>query len=184
MLRNGWVGSFCLVVLVSLLLGGCSLVNSTSAVIDVSALQGTVPLTISYDASASVGPDGITTYRWAFGDATEIYGASGSHTFNHAGVFEVELTIRAADGSVDTETVSIVVEPAFWVADENLNEIYKLDSSGNVIQTLQSPVTQPRGLRSILSLESCWQSTSLQAKIQVVSPTRQLLLGEFGMWID
>lgn len=144
--RNGWVGSLCLVILISVLLGGCSLVNSTNAVLDVSALQGTVPLTISYDASASVGPDGITTYRWAFGDAAEAYGVSGSFTFNHAGVYEVDLTIRAADGSVDTETVSIVVHPAFWVADENLNEIYKLDLSGNVIQTLNSPVTQPRGL--------------------------------------
>ena len=146
MSRNRWGGSFCLAILVSLLLGGCALVNLTHAELDVSSLQGTVPLTISYDASASTAPDGITTYRWQFGDATEVYGASGSYTFNHAGVYEVELMIRAADGSVDTESVSIVVQAAFWVADENLNEIYKLDVSGNVIQTLAAPATQPRGL--------------------------------------
>lgn len=126
--------------------GGCALVNSTNAVLDVSALQGIVPLTISYDASASSGPDGITTYRWTFADETEVYGASGTYTFNHAGVYEVELTVRAADGSVDTESISIAVEPAFWVADENLDEIYKLDISGNVIQALTAPAAQPRGL--------------------------------------
>jgi hypothetical protein len=39
-----------------------------------------------------------------------------------------------------------VVDPAFWVADENLDEIYKLDASGNVIQTLAAPSSQPCGL--------------------------------------
>ncbi len=142
--RGVWI--YGLMALVILLLGGCALVSSTQAVLDVSSLRGTVPLTISYDASASEGRDGISTYRWTFGDETEIYGMSGSHTFNHAGVYAVELTIRATDGAVDTETVSIVVDPAFWVADENLNEIYKLDASGNVIRTLPSPSSQPRGL--------------------------------------
>jgi len=140
------LGSFCFVILVCLLMEGCALVDSTKAVLEVDSLQGIVPLTISYDASASTGPDGITTYRWDFGDNAEIYGVSGSHTFNHAEVYEVELMIRAADGSVDTESAFIEVEPAFWVADENLNEIYKLDDSGNVIHTLVAPATQPRGL--------------------------------------
>jgi hypothetical protein len=146
MLRRRGMRGFYLVVLISRLVVGCALVNSNKAVLEVSVLQGIVPLTISYDASASSGPDGITTYRWVFDNVTEAYGASGSHTFNHAGVYDVELTVRAADGSVDTESISIVVEPAFWVADENLNEIYKLDVSGNVIQTLPAPATQPRGL--------------------------------------
>lgn len=144
--KNRWVGIFCLVALVGLLVGGCALVHSTKAVIDVSSLRGTVPLTISYDANASEGRDGISTYRWTFGNAAEIYGISGSFTFNHAGTYEVALTIRAADGTVDTETVSIVVDPAFWVADENLDEIYKLDATGNVIRILASPSSQPCGL--------------------------------------
>ncbi|MCK5585545.1 hypothetical protein KAJ02_05685 [Candidatus Bipolaricaulota bacterium] len=137
------------VIFVGLLLfflSGCALFTSTDAVIEVSQTRGTVPLTISYNASASAGRDGISTYRWSFGTGADIYGVSGSHTFNHAGQYEIQLTIRAADGSVDTDTISVEVEPAFWVADENLNEIYKLDSSGNVIMTLDSPGTQPRGL--------------------------------------
>jgi PKD repeat protein len=146
MLRKRVLQSFHIVVLVIFFVGGCSFVKPTQATLDVSSLQGVVPFTIGYDASASSGPDGITTYRWTFDDETEAYGASGSYTFNHAGIHKVELTVRAADGSVDTESLSIVVEPAFWVADENLNEIYKLDVSGNVIQTLPSPATQPRGL--------------------------------------
>lgn len=143
---NGWTGKVCFVALVALLLGGCIHVNSTKAVLNVSSLRGTVPLTISYDASASESRDGISTYRWTFGDQEEIYGISGSFTFNHAGTYDVELTIRAADGTADTESVTVVVEPAFWVADENLNEIYKLTASGTVVRTLASPTSQPRGL--------------------------------------
>ncbi len=127
-------------------LSGCSLFTSTEAVIEVSQMRGIVPLTISYDGSASEGPDGISTYRWSFGSGADIYGISGSYTFNHAGQYEIQLTIRATDGSVDTDTIGIEVEPAFWVADENLDEIYKLDSSGNVVMTLDSPATQPREL--------------------------------------
>ena len=129
-----------------LLLGGCSLFHSTSAVIEVSQTRGTVPLAITYDASASEGKDGITTYRWLFGDGGEAYGPSGSYTFDHAGEYRLELTVRAADGSMATEAMTIVVEAAFWVADENLNQIYKLNASGEVIQTLACPVSQPRGL--------------------------------------
>ena len=127
-------------------LTGCSLFVSTEAVIEVAQMSGIVPLTISYNASGSVGPDGITTYRWSFGDEAQIYAASGSYTFNHAGRYEVELMVRAADGSTDTEAVFIDVEPAFWVSDENLDEIYKLNSSGNVVLTLDAPAAQPRGL--------------------------------------
>ena len=146
MCRRYWYGGFWLVGLMVLLLGGCTILNPTNAVLDVSQTHGTVPLTLSYDASASEGRDGISTYRWSFGDEAEIYGVSGSYTFNHAGQYEIQLTIRAADGTVDTASVTIEVEAAFWVADENLNEIYKLDSSGNVILTLDSPQSQPRGL--------------------------------------
>ena len=129
-----------------LLVSGCSLFVSTEAVIEVSQISGIVPLTISYNASASEGRDGISTYRWSFGDEAQVHAVSGSYTFNHAGRYEVELMVRAADGSTDTEAVFIDVEPAFWVADENLDEIYKLDSLGNVLLTLDAPGMQPRGL--------------------------------------
>lgn len=127
-------------------LAGCTLLSHADAVIQVSAVNGTIPLTVTYDATGSTGPDGITTYRWSFGDEAQVYAASGSYTFNHAGVFDVELMVRAQDGTTDTETVRIDVEPAFWVADENLDEIYKLNDTGNVIATLEAPATQPQGL--------------------------------------
>ena len=146
MWRRYWHRGCWIVSLIGFVLGGCTLLNPTNAVIEVSQMSGIVPLTISYDASASEGQGGISTYRWSFGGGADIYGASGSHTFNHAGLYEIQLTIRAADGTVDTDTISIEVEPAFWVADENLDEIYKLDVSGNVITKLDSPESQPRGL--------------------------------------
>lgn len=138
----------CLLVLAILMITicGCTLFDPTEAVPSLSQTRGTVPLTVTYDASLSMGQDGISTTRWNFGDGTEIYGVSGSHTFNRAGQYEVVLTIRATDGTTDAETVVIDVEPAFWVCDENLNTIYKLDASGNVLQTLDSPSSQPRGI--------------------------------------
>ncbi len=146
MMRRRGIAGMGLLVLVGLVLAGCFQLHSTQAVLELSSLRGTVPLTVTYDASASSGPDGIGTYRWTFGDGNDVYGASGSYTFNHAGSYVVELMVRAQDGSVDTETALIEVEPAFWVADENLNQIYKLNVSGNVIQTLAAPAAQPRGL--------------------------------------
>ena len=149
MSRKHWYYGVCSASLIGvalLLLAGCTLFDHTNVVIQLSVTHGTVPLTVTYDGTASTGPDGITTYRWTFGDEAQVYAATGSYTFNHAGTYEVELMVRAEDGTTDTETVLVEVSPAFWVADENLDEIYKLDASGNVIYTLAAPATQPRGL--------------------------------------
>lgn len=127
-------------------LGGCTLFPSAKAVIQISTAQGTVPLTIRYDAAQSIAPDEIVSYRWAFNGADVAYSIAGEFTFHHAGMYTVELTIRTASGKVATDHVTVEVGPAFWVADEMLNEIYKLDGSGSVLQTLASPVARPRGL--------------------------------------
>ena len=108
--------------------------------------QGTVPLEVVYDASSSTGDGGISTDRWLFGDGTDEYGSLGTYTFNHAGQYGIQPTISAAAGSVYIDTVSISVEPAFWVVDESLDEVYKLSLSGSVIQTLHTPTSQPRGV--------------------------------------
>jgi len=165
-------------------LSACALFTSTEAVIEVSQVHGIVPLTISYNGSASEGPDGISTYRWTFEDGVEVYGVSGSYTFNHVGQYEVQLRVRAADGSVDTDTITIEVEPAFWVADENRNEIYKLDSSGNVVMTLDSPATQPRGLalaerNGDWSLYVVCMGSGFQRLIEI-EPESGSMLGEYA----
>ena len=140
------VFSLAIFAVLAITMCGCTLLDQTRAVPNLSQTQGTIPLTVTYDASLSEGRDGISTYRWRFGEEDEFYGVSGSYTFSHAGQYEVELTVRAADGTTDTESVMVHVEPALWVCDENLDEIYQLDMSGTVLRTLDSPSPQPRGI--------------------------------------
>lgn len=126
--------------------GGCMFFPRTEAVIGVSSTVGVVPLTITFSGGESSGPGGITTYCWAFGTDAEWYEPSGTYTFDHAGRYTLTLTVRSADGKTDTKTLEIVVEPAFWICDENLDRVYKLDMDGGVLKTLDLPVSQPKGL--------------------------------------
>jgi len=130
------------------LVGGCFLFPSgTKAVIGVTPSSGVIPLTVDFDGGSSTGPGGISTYTWDFGtEDLAFYEASGTYTYEHAGTFTLRLTVRAEDGSTDTETVTIQVDPAVWITDENLERIYKLDMQGNEIVSFGLPVTEPRGI--------------------------------------
>jgi len=128
------------------LVPGCTFFQTTTAVIDLSIDAGTVPLTVSYDGSASVGVDGISTYHWTFGTGAESYGVDGTYTYRHAGTFDLTLTIRGEDGRTDTVSVRVEVHPAIWVCDENLQQVLKLDMDGNVLAVLDVPVADPRGV--------------------------------------
>lgn len=56
---------------------------------------GIAPLSVQFDASASVDPDGnIATYHWNFGDGSpEVSGALVQHTFQATGLLTVTLTV-------------------------------------------------------------------------------------------
>jgi len=129
-----------------ILLGACALFTRTTAKIEIDGVSGVVPLTISYDGTASTGPGGVSTYSWSFGTGDESYEASGTYTYRHAGTFTLTLTVRASDGSTATASRQIVVEPAVWIVDENLNRIYQLDLRGTEIRSFTVPVAQPRGI--------------------------------------
>jgi PKD repeat protein len=120
--------------------------SRTEAVIEVSSTVGIVPLTITFSGDASTGPGGISTYFWAFETGEILAGSSGTYTFDHAGRYTLTLTVRDADGETDTETIDIVVEPAVWICDANLDRIYKLDMDGEVLRTFDLPMSDPRGL--------------------------------------
>jgi len=109
----------CLLLSVALLaaVGGCTLFRPTEAVIHVDTTSGTVPLTISFDGTASIGPDGISTYHWGFGTEDESSDPTGTYTYQQAGTFTLTLMVRSHDGKTDTATVTIVVEPAIWITD-------------------------------------------------------------------
>ena len=128
------------------LVAGCTLFQTTRAVIAVSVEEGIVPLTIAYDGSGSVGAGGISTYHWIFGTGDEVYQGNGTYTYRHAGSFDLTLTVRAENGKTSTTTVHIDVGPAVWVCDENLQQVFKLDIEGNRLATLDVPVTHPRGV--------------------------------------
>ena len=139
-----WVGLF---ILVSLLwMGGCGFFFRTEAIIEVDVLSGPVPLTVSYDGSASAFAGEAGSFRWDTGDGVELLGESGSYTYTHAGTFDLTLTVRGADGRTSTATVQITVDPVFWTADRNLDRVYRLASDGEVLDTFALPRSEPRGL--------------------------------------
>jgi PKD repeat protein len=126
--------------------GGCVFFSRTEAVIGVSSTVGIVPLTITFSGDASTCRGEISTYRWTFATGEEWYESSGTYTYDHAGRYALTLTVRGADGETDTKTVEIVVEPAVWICDENLDRVYKLDMDGAVLRTFDLPVSQPKGV--------------------------------------
>ncbi len=74
-----------------------------------STTSGTVPLGVSFDASASTDADGDNlTYSWAFGDGSSDIGVTTSHTFTVAGTYPVTLTVNDGNGGTDDETTPIV----------------------------------------------------------------------------
>lgn len=85
-----------------------------SAKIDASpGLEGSVPLQVRFDASASRSLKGtITKYQWDFGDGSQLQsGQSTSHIFDEAGFYTVKLTVtdslaNEADMSVEVEVTS------------------------------------------------------------------------------
>lgn len=73
---------------------------------------GSIPLTVSFDGSASYDPDGtIAGYTWDFGDGTFGSGATCSHTYTTVGQFTPRLSVvddagasaAAALGSIATD---------------------------------------------------------------------------------
>jgi PKD repeat protein len=69
---------------------------------------GNVPLTISFDASASTDAENnISTYAWNFGDGTTGTGITTSHIYTTPGTFTATLTVTDVPGLTDTATASI-----------------------------------------------------------------------------
>lgn len=74
--------------------------------------QELAPLTVLFDASGSVAPDGtIQSYSWDFGDGKEGEGIQVQHTFAEAGTFTVTLTVADELGAQATARKAIAVEP-------------------------------------------------------------------------
>ena len=124
-------------------------------------LSGSLPLEVSFDASASYDPDGtIIEYIWDFKDGATGYGQKVNHTFNSTGNYNVILTVMDNSGetSSTSETITVTgnvtpptnfdnlnyLEGAIIVANDNqyLGKIsqnqYDLDSISNRFGTYGS----------------------------------------------
>jgi len=106
------------VLLVGLLLLATQCPNGSSSpivVLNASPTSGTSPLTVSFDASSSLAPEGSTIMcEWVFGDGetdtttTETI----SHTYLHPGTYTAELTGRDTEGNSDSDSCTITVTAA------------------------------------------------------------------------
>ncbi len=75
--------------------------------------EGTAPLSVTFDASESSGPeaDDVLTYTWDFGDRNSganntATGADAQHTYNSGGAYTARLTV---DDGTSTSTQSILI---------------------------------------------------------------------------
>ena len=102
-------GKFFSLTLILLLFIGCGgdddemlpeVVASFTQTID--PTSGTVPLEVSFDASASVPPDGatITDYDWDFGDGNTSTDVTATYTYSTEGTFTATLTVTDSNGCI------------------------------------------------------------------------------------
>ena len=103
-----------------LTVAGCIYIGNIDPVASVTAVPttGTTPLTVDFDASASVDTDGtIAGYAWDFGDGQTALSSAisvASHQFTvqtDSEVFRVLLTVTDNEGASDQTTVDITVNP-------------------------------------------------------------------------
>ncbi len=98
--------------------------KAPEAEISVSAESGSAPLAVEFDAAGSEDSDGsISSYEWDFGDNSTGTGSSVSHTYQTSGVYTAQLTVTDDDGSKDTASVEITVEPSSPVAAFTVSEV-------------------------------------------------------------
>jgi PKD repeat protein len=72
--------------------------------------SGVAPLPVTFSSAGSVDSDGsIASYAWNFGDGTTAVGASASHTYAAAGVYNASLTVTDNGGATASKSLAITV---------------------------------------------------------------------------
>jgi WD40 repeat protein len=85
---------------------------SPVAKLTVSPTQGTAPLSVTLDASASNDSDGtIVEYAWTASDGQQTFGRTQPITFENAGTYTITLTVTDNDGLTANAQQTVTVEP-------------------------------------------------------------------------
>lgn len=71
--------------------------------------EGSAPLVVSFDASASTDDTEIVSYFWNFGDGQTGVGTTLLHQYEEAGDYTAELIVTDEDGVTDTAVLQISV---------------------------------------------------------------------------
>ncbi len=100
-------------VLAALALGGCALLQPNRepiASFTVAPEEGYPPLEVSFDAAESIDPDGDRlTYAWSFGDGSTGSGVRATHTYDHAGRYDIVLRVTDPEGLEDGAVATVEV---------------------------------------------------------------------------
>ncbi len=92
--------------------------------------QGEAPLSVSFDATDSVDPDGdLIDFTWRFGDGSTAAGPATTHVFEDWGLFTVTLIASDPFLGVDSTTCAVRVEPSGLLASWSFDE-----GAGNLVE--------------------------------------------------
>jgi len=96
--------------------------------------QGVVNEPVKFDGSGSYDPDGsIVFYRWNFGDGSgEILEMSPTHIYGEVGTYTVTLTVIDNNGTSDTKTTTVTIEPAGQVENQKPIPVINIPDTGKV----------------------------------------------------
>lgn len=92
---------------------GPSANNLPTAVLTAAPVAGTVPLTVDFDGSLSLGGVGpVISWTWHFGDGSTGSGPLTAHEYLNSGLFTATLTVTNGDGGMaSADTIITVVGP-------------------------------------------------------------------------
>jgi len=80
------------------------------AVSNADVLSGGAPLTVNFDSSGSIDPDGsIVGKLWNFGDGHTSNEENPAHTYQDVGSFEATLTVTDNVGATDSSSLNVTV---------------------------------------------------------------------------
>ncbi|MBI4231850.1 PKD domain-containing protein [Candidatus Peregrinibacteria bacterium] len=83
-----------------------------NASVSADKIEGNIPLTVNFDASASTYDDGqITSYKWDFGDGTQpkLGAATISHKYTSIGTFNASVEVIGSDNTSTKANITITV---------------------------------------------------------------------------